>query len=92
MDMTEEQMIDVSPTRAAPSRHPAAIEVPWERWEGEGGAVQTDELAAEPSKVTAVSMESRTGPSIDDRGGDPVDPDAVTEQHFFAESEDQLGR
>ncbi len=74
--MTEEQPNDVSAARAAAVPHAPARELPLQQWEGEGGAMPTDESRAASSKAATTE----------------ADPDAITERHFFAQSEYQLKR
>jgi hypothetical protein len=84
--MTEEQPIDGSPGQASEIPDPPAIVLPLERWEGEGGAKQTDELGPGARRPRQQSW----NPELAFGRVTPVDPDAITERHFFLQSEDEL--
>jgi hypothetical protein len=85
--MTEAQQTDSPLPRAAPIHHAPAVEPALDRWESDGGSMQTDPLKAEPAKAATSAVESRTDPPCDPPGGQAVDPDAITERHVFLELE-----
>jgi hypothetical protein len=90
--MTENQPIDVSPARpaAAPQAHPK--ELPLQQWEGEGGATPIDSSRAEASTAATTIAGSEVAPPTDQPSRGAVDPDAITERHFFAENDNQPRR
>ena len=90
--MTEEQPNDVSNARAAAVPHAPARELPLQQWEGEGGAMPTGASRASGSTVATTKVGSVTAQHSAQPRCDEVDPDAITERHFFAENEGQLRR
>jgi len=90
--MTDEQPIYVSPERDVAIHHAPAKELPLQQWEGEGGAMPTGASRSAGSTVATTKVGSVTAPRSAQPRCDEVDPDAITERHFFAENEGQLRR